>query len=122
MKRAVFVATIVGGILFSVLGQSSPRETLARGYWSDPSTGLMWTTQDNGRDISWGNAVNYCQNLLAEVNKNPTAAKRDAVTQQIRNLQEMVSFEAEFSATAAECLRSRKEQWAQRLASVAQAA
>jgi len=27
----------------------------------------MWTAKDNGNDISWGNAVKYCQNLrLAE--------------------------------------------------------
>ena len=63
--------------------------------------------------------VNRCQNLMEELLKNPSAAKKEAVTQQILKLREMVQFRAEFSATACECLRSRPEQWAQRLASEA---
>ena len=67
MKQVVlvlfFVATIVAGTQSSVQGQSPVQETLARGYWSDPSTGLMWTAKDNGRDVTWGKAVKYCQNL-----------------------------------------------------------
>jgi tetratricopeptide (TPR) repeat protein len=31
--------------------------------WTDSSTGLMWARQDNGSDVSWQQAVNYCQNL-----------------------------------------------------------
>lgn len=33
------------------------------GYWIDPSTGLMWATKDNGRDVTWSNATKYCRNL-----------------------------------------------------------
>src|ERR1700751_780561 len=39
------------------------QEIQIRGYWIDPSTGLIWTAKDNGNDISWGNAVKHCQNL-----------------------------------------------------------
>ena len=60
--------------------------------------------------------INLCQNLMNEVSANPTAAKREAVKQQMLKLYEMTRAEAEFSTTAAECLRTRKEQWAQRLA------
>ena len=67
MKRTVlilfFVVTIVAGAQSSVLSQSSAQETLARGYWNDPSTGLVWTSRDNGSDISWSKAVKYCQRL-----------------------------------------------------------
>jgi len=35
----------------------------ARGYWVDPSTGLMWAGRDNGRDVSWKGAVKYCRKL-----------------------------------------------------------
>jgi hypothetical protein len=67
MKRIVlilfFVITVVAKAQSSMQGQNSAQETLARGYWVDPSTGLMWTAKDNGNDISWGNAVKYCQNL-----------------------------------------------------------
>lgn len=39
------------------------QKTQARGYWIDPSTGLMWTAKDNGNDITWSKAMKYCQNL-----------------------------------------------------------
>ncbi len=31
--------------------------------WTDPATGLMWARQDNGSDVNWQQATNYCQNL-----------------------------------------------------------
>jgi hypothetical protein len=65
--------------------------------------------------------VNLCQNLMNELAKNPSATKKEAVRQQMLKLVEMASFGAEFSATASECLRSRSEHWAQRIASEAQA-
>jgi Protein of unknown function (DUF1566) len=39
------------------------QETPARGYWVDPSTGLMWAAKDNGKDVSWGKAMKYCRKL-----------------------------------------------------------
>jgi hypothetical protein len=61
-------------ILLSVVGviadaQSSTevrglvQETQARGFWTDPSTGLMWAGRDNGKDVSWKGAVKYCRDL-----------------------------------------------------------
>lgn len=64
--------------------------------------------------------VNYCQNLIDDMDKNPSATKREAIRLQMLKLREMVLFEAEFSATASECLRSSEPQWAQRLAAQAQ--
>lgn len=34
-----------------------------RGYWTDPSTGLMGAGKDNGRDVNWRKATNYCREL-----------------------------------------------------------
>jgi hypothetical protein len=31
--------------------------------WKDQATGLQWTRQDNGSDITWDGAVDYCKNL-----------------------------------------------------------
>jgi hypothetical protein len=31
--------------------------------WTDPATGLMWARKDNGGDVTWQQAANYCQNL-----------------------------------------------------------
>ena len=46
----------------AMMGQQA-QETQARGYWVDPSTGLMWSARDNGKDVTWGNALKYCRNL-----------------------------------------------------------
>lgn len=39
------------------------REGQLSGYWVDPSTGLMWSGKDNGKDVTWGNAIRYCRAL-----------------------------------------------------------
>ena len=45
-------------------GQQAAPDTRARGYWVDPSTGLMWAGQDNfGRDLKWRQATRYCADL-----------------------------------------------------------
>jgi hypothetical protein len=31
--------------------------------WTDPDTGLMWTKKDNGSDVSWNQANDYCTKL-----------------------------------------------------------
>jgi len=31
--------------------------------WTDPETRLMWTKKDNGSDVNWQKAMNYCRNL-----------------------------------------------------------
>jgi len=39
------------------------QETQARGFWTDPSTGLMWAGKDSGKDVSWKGAMKYCRDL-----------------------------------------------------------
>ena len=43
--------------------RSAPQEAQMRSYWIDKSTGLMWVSKDNGRDVSWKGAADYCRNL-----------------------------------------------------------
>ena len=31
--------------------------------WKDSETGLIWTVEDNGNDLGWNQANNYCENL-----------------------------------------------------------
>jgi hypothetical protein len=39
-------------------------DTRVRGYWVDPSSGLMWAGRDNfGRDLNWRQATKYCRDL-----------------------------------------------------------
>ena len=42
-------------------GETPIHETQIRGYWIDPSTGLMWAGKDNGKDVNWKKAVKYCR-------------------------------------------------------------
>lgn len=43
--------------------QGDVQETRAPGAWTDPSTGLMWSDKDNGKDVSWKKAMKYCRDL-----------------------------------------------------------
>lgn len=31
--------------------------------WTDPATSLIWTKKDNGKDVNWQQATDYCRNL-----------------------------------------------------------
>jgi hypothetical protein len=31
--------------------------------WKDGKTGLIWTIEDNGNDLGWNQAKNYCESL-----------------------------------------------------------
>src|ERR1700753_2813221 len=58
--------TVVGTIAKAQFSTTTPalaQETQARGYWTDPSTGLMWTATDNGKRMSWHKATKYCHTL-----------------------------------------------------------
>jgi hypothetical protein len=43
--------------------QGGAQQTESRGFWTDPSTRLMWAVKDSGKDMSWKNAVKYCADL-----------------------------------------------------------
>lgn len=43
--------------------QATAHETQARGYWTDPCTGLMWAAKDNGKALTWQNAKKSCRDL-----------------------------------------------------------
>jgi hypothetical protein len=43
--------------------EGGAQETQVRGFWTDPATGLMWAAKDNGKDVSWKNAMKYCRDL-----------------------------------------------------------
>jgi hypothetical protein len=57
------VAAIQASTQSAPEGQGGAQETQARGFWTDPSTGLMWTQKDNGKDVSWKKAMKYCHDL-----------------------------------------------------------
>ena len=55
--------TVIAGAQSSTNDRGSPQATQLRGYWVDPSTGLMWAAKDNGKDVSWKGAMKYCRDL-----------------------------------------------------------
>ena len=57
------VAAIQGSAQSAPGSQGGAQETQARGFWTDPSTALLWAGKDNGRDVSWKGAVKYCRDL-----------------------------------------------------------
>jgi len=59
----LFVATMIAGAQSSTQDRGSRQETQARGYWVDPSSGLMWAARDNGKAVTWHKAASYCRNL-----------------------------------------------------------
>jgi hypothetical protein len=66
---AKFAALLLAVAAIQASAQSAPdvqghaQKTQARGFWTDPSTGLMWAGKDSGKDVSYKNAVKYCRDL-----------------------------------------------------------
>jgi len=74
MRKTVRSPAMIGIVMMSLVvsaavAQSAPRaqeptpETQTRGVWTDTSTKLMWAAKDNGKDVSYKGAVNYCRDL-----------------------------------------------------------
>jgi len=43
--------------------EQAQQEADARLIWTDPATSLMWGKKDNGSDVNWQQATDYCRNL-----------------------------------------------------------
>ena len=54
---------VTAGAQSPTQNQKQAHEIQVRGYWVDPSTGLMWTVKDNRKDVSWKKATKYCRDL-----------------------------------------------------------
>ena len=63
------VLIVISAVAIPAVAQTSikdvalAQDTQVRGYWVDPSTGLMWAGKDNGKDVSWNKAMKYCRDL-----------------------------------------------------------
>jgi serine/threonine protein kinase len=47
-------------VVTAIISGSAKAEAM---IWTDPATGLMWTKKDNGSDVNWQQAIDYCRNL-----------------------------------------------------------
>ena len=66
----ILAAAIVLGLMLSACGKmGTPRETVeaagAPAVWVDPKTHLTWAARDNGYDVTWEMAGEFCRNLTA---------------------------------------------------------
>jgi hypothetical protein len=59
----ICAAVAVGGAQTLNEEDAQTKETQARGYWVDPSSGLMWAANDNGKNVNWHQATSYCRDL-----------------------------------------------------------
>ena len=59
----LYNVAMIAGAQSSTEDRGLAQETQRRGYWSDPSTGLMWAGKDTGKDVSWNKAMKYCRDL-----------------------------------------------------------
>jgi hypothetical protein len=57
------IVAMIAGAQSPTQNQSTVQETQVRGYWVDPSTGLMWAGKDNGKDVNVHLATKYCRDL-----------------------------------------------------------
>lgn len=61
--KLLLVMSLVSAMPMVGAAQSSPQETPARKYWVDTDTSLMWAAKDNGKDVSWAGAMEFCRAL-----------------------------------------------------------
>jgi hypothetical protein len=60
MKRTKVVLLLLA--VSAGLGRSQSSQA-GKDSWTDPSTGLTWAARDNGKDVNWKGAVQYCRTL-----------------------------------------------------------
>jgi serine/threonine protein kinase len=67
LAAAAVLILVVAGIWFATRPSTtvSPESSLPVGafVWTDPATGLMWAKKDNGSNVNWQQATDYCRNL-----------------------------------------------------------
>jgi len=47
----------------NLAGLTPPTVVASNDYWTDPATSLTLARKDNGSDVNWEEAMNYCENL-----------------------------------------------------------
>src|ERR1700722_9904223 len=72
MKDICSLLLLFVGLCISTLAGAQAAETAtvpakpdatSNSTWTDPATGLMWAKEDNGSDVSWQQASDYCTKL-----------------------------------------------------------
>jgi hypothetical protein len=97
-KVALILLSAVATIALAQSPTDDPSDPQARGYWTDPSTGLIWTAKDNGKDLRWKKAMKYCRDLRLSGHSDwrlPSIAELQAIYDKTANSPGLVGDEAE---------------------------
>jgi hypothetical protein len=62
LTKAVFLTTLLCGSAQLLTGQDSAK-VASNDCWKDSATGLVWAIKDNGANVNWDLASEYCRNL-----------------------------------------------------------
>jgi hypothetical protein len=73
-------AATFSGAQSVTVGQDLAQGPLAREYWVDPSTGLMWAGKDSGKEVNWHKAMKYCRNMRLAGHSDWRLARIDELT------------------------------------------
>jgi len=64
MLQTSFVRFWATGIFLTVfMCGGAQLQDVPGGMWKDSATGLTWTVKDNGSNVNWNQAGEYCSNL-----------------------------------------------------------
>jgi hypothetical protein len=63
------VMSMVLMVLFFACAQMGMCQDPAK-TWKDSATGLLWSVKDNGSEVVWNQASNYCRNLALDGQKD----------------------------------------------------
>lgn len=63
LAAAVLVVGAVAGYVMLRSREAAEQVAKSHGVYLDPETKLMWTKKDNGQDVTWDKANQYCKNL-----------------------------------------------------------
>lgn len=89
--------------------------------WADPDTGLMWTKKDNGSDVDWNQASDYCSKLQLAGYKDwrlPTIEELQGIYDPSVNLQAVYDFGVQHGVHVKGNLQLTGWQWSSSLKDV----
>jgi hypothetical protein len=62
-NAAIFLLLVLCMAALKARAQNQTPANVPSVGWTDPATGLTWTKQNNGSDVNWNQANDYCSNL-----------------------------------------------------------
>lgn len=104
-RETIFLAPFVNASFLQavqeILEEIRLMQELTTGIYLDQKTGLLWAARDNGRDIDWRRAFEYCEQLALagfEDWRMPSLAELENLMEPMSNSMYSVPLEISLSA------------------------